>query len=347
MNRMEKSPTGIALLDLEPALEDFHQAVTRGLDQEQKQLPCKFFYDQRGSWLFDQICQLDEYYPTRTEIAILDSCADEIGEYSGEHPILVEYGSGSSIKVRTLIEHLQPAVYMPIDISKEHLVQAAQNFARDYPEMEVIAVCADYSADFELPVADEWQARRKTAFFPGSSLGNFTPEQARRFLLRVSSHLDPGDVFVIGLDLIKDPAVLHAAYNDARGITAEFNRNLLRRINAELGADFDPDQFAHEARYNDHLERVEMHLVSLGEQQVTLGDREYRFAPGESIHTENSHKYDADRFQALAAEAGFIARECWTDNMRLIPTGRCWLIFSCSLDPLFRGWGLLSPTGAR
>lgn len=304
----------ITLHDLEPNLEDFQDAVIFGLTQDKKQLPCKFFYDQAGSKIFDQICELDEYYPTRTEIAILQSCAEEIAKLAGEKPLLVEYGSGSSVKVRTLIDSLNPAAYVPIDISRDHLVESAENFASDYPEMEVIAVCADYSDDFLLPQLVTEDYNRKVAFFPGSSLGNFTPDQGLKFLKRVSSQLSVEDTFVIGLDLIKDRAVLHAAYNDEKGVTAAFNLNLLARINKELDGNFDLDQFVHKAHYNEAHDRIEMHIESLTEQQVQVGETEFAFKSGETIHTENSHKYDIADFQKMAKSAGFQPVKVWTDE---------------------------------
>lgn len=313
MNKPDSPPRPLILHDLEPDLGDFHQEVLAGLSGEAKQLPCKFFYDQAGSRLFDQICNLDEYYLTRTEIRILQDCAADIAALAGERCLLVEYGSGSSLKVRTLIDRLQPAIYMPIDISRQHLLESARRFALDYPRMEVVAVCADYGARLQLPERATSGDHQQIAFFPGSSLGNFTEEQALAFLRRVASQLATGAGLVIGLDLVKEEAILHAAYNDAQGITAAFNLNLLRRINRELGGTFDLRRFRHQARYNRSRKRIEMHLESSIRQRVRIGDREFDFAKGETIHTENSHKYEIGPFHDLARQAGLQPVKTWTD----------------------------------
>lgn len=307
----------LELIDLEPELEDFRQAVVDGLSQApQKTLPCKFFYDARGSKLFDQICNLEEYYPTRTEIAILESCADEIAELIGPGRLLVEYGSGSSLKIRILLDHLNLSAYMPLDISRDHLLQSAGQIAKDYPDLEVIPVCADYSQLTDLPTYDGASGLRKVGFFPGSSIGNFSRAEAAEFLRNVARQLQPGDGFVVGVDLKKDRQILTAAYNDAAGITAAFNLNLLNRIDRELDASLDVEGFHHKAHYNEEMGRVEMHLISCDDQQIQVGNSEFDLAANETIHTENSHKYDIDEFQHLASQSGFNPVKVWTDANR-------------------------------
>lgn len=306
----------VRLHDLEPELEDFQQAVLAGLSATPKTLPCKFFYDQRGSQLFDAICQLPEYYPTRTEIAILERCAPEIAERTGGPCLLLEYGSGSSVKIRTLLDRLDIAAYVPIDISKEHMLEAADTLLESYPALHILAVCADYSQPLDLAaVADAADAALpRVGFFPGSSIGNFGRAPALAFLRNAARHLGAGGALVVGADLKKDRAVLEAAYNDADGVTAAFNLNLLSRINAELGGDFDLGGFRHRALWNADAGRIEMHLESARTQTVQLGGRSFRFSAGESIHTENSYKYSLDEFRALAREAGFTPETVWTDD---------------------------------
>ncbi len=309
-----KTNTALALIDLEPELEDFRQAVVDGLSSApQKTLPCKFFYDAAGSALFDQICELDEYYPTRTEISILEDCVNELAELIGSDRLLVEYGSGSSVKIRILLNHLPLTAYMPIDISREHLQRSAELVATDHPELAVLPVCADYSKLTDLPVYEANPDLRRVGFFPGSSIGNFSPEEAREFMQNVARQLQPGDGFIVGVDLKKDPAVLHAAYNDTKGVTAAFNLNLLERINRELEAELDPTAFDHIATYNRDHGRVEMHLVSKTDQKIKVGDEEFRLNSEETIHTENSHKYEVEEFQQLATAAGFNPVKAWTD----------------------------------
>lgn len=297
--------------DLAPEQEDFRAAVWAGLAHQPKTLPCKFFYDAPGSALFDRICELPEYYPTRTELAILQDCAPELAELAGPDRVLVEYGSGSSTKVRTLLGALAPAAYMAIDISREHLIAATVELAQDWPALRVLAVCADYVGPLQLPAVPGHATR--LGFFPGSTIGNFTPLEAARFLGGVHRQLGPGGALVIGVDLKKDPARLHAAYNDAAGVTAAFNLNLLARINRELDGDFDLDAFAHRAGYNPAAGRVEMHLESCADQRVNVAGRRFVLRAGERIHTESSYKYTVPEFQQLATQAGFHPRRVWTD----------------------------------
>jgi dimethylhistidine N-methyltransferase len=296
--------------------EQFRQDVLDGLSRPQKELPCKYFYDRRGSQLFDEICELDEYYLTRTELAIMQQYAAEMGEQIGPGVMLVEYGSGSSVKTRILLDNLpQPAAYVPVDISDEHLDSTAQSIARDYPQLEVLPVCADFTEDFDLPAATV-DVTHAAVYFPGSTIGNLRPHKARHLLERIAPLCGTGGGLLIGIDLQKDPDVIEAAYNDRRGVTAEFNLNLLHRINRELAADFDVDQFQHLAFYNSELGRIETYAVSRCDQTVTIGKRRFRFRRGERIHTENSHKYTIEDFAALAAEAGLTLRRHWTDGQR-------------------------------
>lgn len=303
----------LALHDYMPAPEDFRDALVAGLRRTPKSIPSKFFYDARGSRLFEEICSLDEYYPTRTEIGLLEDHAEEIADLIGRGARLVEFGSGSSVKVRILLDAMRkPAVYMPIDISREPLLRAAEGIARDYPEIEVVPVCADYSAPMPLPES-RTPTVKTAAFFPGSTIGNLTPREAAAFLRRVAKRVGPGGELLIGIDLKKDPGILEPAYDDSRGITAKFNLNLLRRANRELQADFDLDRFRHRAFYNAAEGRIEMHLESVAAQTVHVDGEAIRFAPGETIHTENSYKYEIGEFLTLAFEAGFAPVKTWTD----------------------------------
>jgi dimethylhistidine N-methyltransferase len=303
-----------AFHDFEPAVDDFGVAVLRGLSQTPKTLPCKFFYDEVGSQLFEEICDLDEYYPTRTEIGLLKSHAPEIAQMIGGGAHLVEFGSGGSIKVRILIDALDHmSSYVPIDISRDHLVQAAAGLARDHLDVPVVAVCADYTDDMDLPDLGEGP---RIGFFPGSTIGNFTPKEAVEFLSNAHDWLLGGGL-VIGVDLMKDEVILKAAYDDAKGITAAFNKNILVRCNAELGGTFDLENFEHRATVNHEKGRVEMHLVSTRDQLVRVSGRTFSFRSGETIHTENSHKFTIEGFHALAEEAGFIPARHWVDDRQL------------------------------
>lgn len=314
--RRHGSASAPRLHDFAPAREDFRTQVARGLASSHKHLPCKFFYDLRGSQLFDQICELPEYYPTRTELAILQNHAAEMAAACGRQCQLVEYGSGSSLKTRLLLDRLtEPAGYVPLDISREHLLDAAHRLATYYPRLNILPVCADYTRPFVLPACDG--AARTVVYFPGSTIGNFEPHDARAFLNQAAKICGPGGGLLIGVDLKKDPALLHAAYNDASGVTAEFNLNLLQRINRELGGDFALERFAHYAFYNPRLGRIEMHLVSQEEQTVTAAGSRFFFKDGESIFTESSYKYTLEGFGALAAVSGWSVQRVWTDERRM------------------------------
>ena len=299
--------------DLAPGEESFRDAVLKGLGRTPKSIPCKFFYDARGSALFEAICGLPEYYLTRTEVAILEENAAEIAAQIGAHSRLIEFGSGASTKARILLRALdRPAAYVPVDISREHLRDAAISLAEDFPSLHVVAVCADYTRAFPLPPLPGPSGKR-VGFFPGSTIGNFEPPQVVTFLADWAALLGPGGEMLIGVDLKKDPKILDAAYNDKAGMNAAFNLNLLARINRELGGDFDVDRFAHVAFYNEAQGRVELYLKSLAEQTVTVAGQHFRFGAGELIHTENSYKYSIAEFRALAVRAGFQTLETWTD----------------------------------
>jgi len=286
--------------------------VLHGLAQSQKSIPCKYFYDEAGSALFDAICETPEYYPTRTELAIMATHAPEIGEALGRNCQVVELGSGSSLKTRRLLEHLpRPAAYVPVDISGEHLRKSADSLARRFPELDVTPVAADFTRPFDVPALHS--SARRVIYFPGSTIGNFPLAEAASLLERTAALAGRGGSLLIGIDLVKDPAILDAAYNDRRGTTAAFNRNLLVRINRELGADFDLGAFRHFAFYNPAEGRVEMHLRSEIEQTVHLAGRKFRFRVGETIHTENSHKYRVEDFRKLASNAGWRSVAAWAD----------------------------------
>jgi dimethylhistidine N-methyltransferase len=276
-----------------------------------RSVPPKYFYDARGSALFDQICELPEYYLTRSEIAILRAHACDIAERAPRDAVLVELGSGASLKVRLLLDALRPSAYLGIDISRDFLGAATRRLARDYPWLEVHAACADYSQELSLSYPPPERAR--LVFFPGSSIGNFTRTEARAFLARLTSLVRPGGALVVGVDLRKDPQVIRAAYNDTHGITAAFNRNLLQRLKREFGADVDPQAFAHEAVYDEAHGRIEMYLVSEKDQEIGMQGEAFRFAAGERLHTEYSYKYSIEEFQALARAAGYHPETVWTD----------------------------------
>jgi dimethylhistidine N-methyltransferase len=281
-----------------------------------KRLPCKYFYDAAGSALFEKICELPEYYQTRTELALLAESADEMAQVMGANIELIEFGAGALTKVRLLLDALEsPLAYIPIDISGDYLTKVCAALDRDYPTLRLHPVIADFTRPFVLP-SPLLEPVRRVGFFPGSTIGNFTREEAVAFLKTTSGILKGGGL-LIGADLIKDPAVLHAAYNDAAGVTSEFNKNLLARANRELDAEFDLDAFSHYAVYNPMAARIEMYLLSASQQRVRVGDIFVDFAEGEAIHTEDSHKYTIESFRALAWEAGFVPRQVWCDENHL------------------------------
>jgi len=304
---------GVSPLSLEQDV--FREEVLVGLQQARKTLPPKYFYDARGSRLFDRICELDAYYPTRTETALMNQWVDEMVACLGRRCLLVEYGSGSSVKTRILLDHLpDPAGYVPIDISGEHLLQTAEVLAAAYPALDVYPVVADYSEAVDLP--EVLGAAHTVVFFPGSTIGNFEPQAAVAFLKRVARLCGACGGLLIGVDLQKDIAVLEAAYNDPEGVTEAFNKNILLHINRVVGADFNPDAFAHHAFYNPVHGRIEMHLISLADQWVTVADTAVYFHAQETICTEYSYKYTLQGFASLAAEAGLQVEKVWVDDRR-------------------------------
>jgi len=303
--------------DLAPGEESFRDAVLRGLGRTPKSIPCKFFYDARGSALFEAICRLPEYYPTRTEVAILEENTAEIAAQIGPHSRLIEFGSGASTKARILLRALdQPAAYVPVDISRELLRDAAASLAEDFPSLAVVAVCADYTRAFQLPPLPGPNGKR-VGFFPGSTIGNFEPDAAVDFLANYARILGPGGEMLIGVDLKKDPAILERAYDDPAGVTAQFNLNLVERINRELDGDLDISRFEHVAFYNDIEGRIEIYIRSLANQEAWIAGTPILFAKGELVHTEYSYKYSVLEFRALAGRAGFSPVDTWTDPAQL------------------------------
>lgn len=297
-------------------LSEFGREMQAGLARKPRRISPKYFYDAAGSQLFDRICELPEYYPTRTELRILGECAGEIAGQIGPGAEIVEFGAGSLTKVRLLLDALDsPRRYLPIDISGEHLEAAAERLKADYPRLAVQPIAADYTMPLVLP-APLPGAGKRVGFFPGSTIGNFEPDEALAFL-QLAARMLRGGGLLIGVDLVKDPDRLHAAYNDAQGVTSAFNLNLLRRANAELDTDFDIDGFAHAAFYNAPEQRIEMHLVSRRDQMVSLNGERFGFVEGETIHTEYSHKFTVEGLRALAVKAGFRPLAVWTDPERL------------------------------
>lgn len=317
--------SSIDLKDVSPQKTEFLQDVLTGLQGERKSLPCKYFYDDRGSRLFEQICKLDEYYLTRTELAVMRRYAVQMAKELGPGCAVVEFGSGSGVKTAILLEHLQaPAAYIPVDISREHLQRTARQLDERYPHLLVKPVCADFTRPFRLPALTapsfrsgrgngRESARRTVVYFPGSTIGNFGPADAVTLLQWIGRLVGIGGGLLIGVDLHKSPEVLIPAYNDPAGVTAEFNRNLLVRINRELGADFDVDLFAHRAVFNEAESRIEMHLVCRADYTVRLNGVVIGFRSGETIHTENSYKYALDQFAEIAEAAGFRVQRIWHD----------------------------------
>ena len=303
-----------ALVDLKPDLADFEAELRNGLRRSPPIIPSKFFYDTRGSELFEEICRLPEYYPTRTEVRIMEAHGREIARCIGPRAQIVEYGSGSGIKTRLLLTMLeQPASYVPIEISKSALRGCYESLHETFPELSIVPVCADYTEPIQLPsVTDDHD--RSVVFFPGSTIGNFKPDDAIVFLERTAAMVGRDGGLLIGVDLVKDVDVLEAAYNDAAGTTADFNLNMLARANRELDAGFDLDAFEHRAVYDTSHDRIEMHLVPDEDQVVELGGESIRVDGEETIITEYSYKYRVDDFQEMAAESGFEARKMWTDE---------------------------------
>jgi dimethylhistidine N-methyltransferase len=284
--------------------------VIAGLSRPQKSLPPKYFYDAKGSQLFERICRLPEYYVTRAELALTRRHLASIARFAGKGCELIEYGSGESLKTRLLIRALRPAAYLPVDISAAALEAATERLSREFPWLRIAPVHGDFSRPVELPPS----RARRVVYFPGSTIGNLTPEEAHGFL---SMSRGQAARMLVGVDLKKDASILHAAYNDSRKVTAAFNLNLLARINRELGGDIDLELFAHDAVYAEAEGRIEMYLESLARQTVSVLGREFHFGKGERIHTENSHKYSVPEFRALASASGWTPAEVWTDPDQL------------------------------
>ena len=302
--------------DFKPGFERFLAEVLIGLRKSQKELPSKYFYDERGSQLFERICELKEYYITRIEASVMQANIEEIVELIGSQVLVIEHGCGNCEKVRFLMDHLQdPVAFIPIDISKEQLLQVARELDSIYPQLQILPVCADYTSSFELPIPKQ-ESRCTVVYFPGSTISNFDPIPAKHFLEHVANLCGSNGALLIGVDLKKDPAVLHNAYNDSEGLTAAFNLNLLERINRELGCDFQLDAFEHYAFYNPRESRVEMHLISQKDQAVHVNGEAISLTKGESIWTESSYKYNIDEFERMAAVAGFRVERVWVDERR-------------------------------
>jgi L-histidine Nalpha-methyltransferase len=310
-------------------LEDQHDRsralaeIWKGLSGAPKRLPCKLFYDAKGSRLFERITELPEYYPTRTEISILERHGREIADSIGPGAILVEFGSGASQKTRLLLDALSaPRVYVPIDISTDMLMSSAQALTARYPELDVRPVSGDYMQELTLPLTSEERNQRVVAFFPGSTVGNFEQAEAVSFLRRLRRACGSRAELLIGVDLPKERAVLEAAYDDAAGVTAQFNLNALEVLNREYGARFQLADFSHRSVYDERAQRVEMHLVSRRAQSVRIGKRTFSFREGEPIVTEHCYKYEPEDFRQLAESAGFDVAQVWLDEQRLFSVQR-------------------------
>jgi dimethylhistidine N-methyltransferase len=304
-------------------MTDETNAIVAGLSQARKTISPKYFYDETGSRLFEEITQLPEYYLTNTELGIMEACVEDIAALAGESASLIEFGSGSSMKTRMLLRHLHsPAAYVPVDISEEHLLDSQRSIRADFPDVEVIPVVADFTHPFDLPNPTTLPLKN-IVYFPGSTIGNFERDDAIELLRVMYQEAGQDGALVIGVDLQKNPAVIHAAYNDSGGITARFNINMLRHLNREFGADFDLDSFTHRATYDADSGRIVMELVSALDQSVRIDDAQIQFAAGETITTEYSHKYTLDDFEAMARIAGFSVARVWTDPRQWFAVHYC------------------------
>lgn len=304
------SLSSVHFYDRSLRVNDHGDEILSGLSRKAKTLSPKFFYDEKGSELFTEITRQPEYYLTRVETDLLRSHVSEISELIGDDFILVEYGSGSSEKIRILLESLKPAIYAPLDISRDYLANAAEALGSEYPWLEVHATCVDFTGEFDLPFISE---KRRVSFFPGSSIGNFERHEAQAFLKRIRSLVGESGGLLLGVDMKKDAAVLNAAYNDRNGVTAQFNLNILNHLNQEYDASFNLDCFRHEAEYNEQEGCIQMFLVSEEDQQVLIGGHPIDFRKDEKIHTENSHKYTVEEVHEMARQAGFAKAETWQD----------------------------------
>ena len=297
--------------------------IIDGLKKPEKMISPKYFYDERGSQLFDDITHLPEYYPTETELGIMRSNVEEIAQLIGKQASLIEFGSGSSRKTPVLLEHLHDlAVYVPVDISEDHLLESAEKLRRSFPGLEILPVVADFTRPFQLP-EPAIMPLRNIVYFPGSTIGNFTHDDALALLRVMHQEAGANGAMLIGVDLQKDPAIIERAYNDSAGLTAEFNLNILRHLNRDYSSNFDLDTFSHDARYNAEKGRIEIRLVNSEDQVVSIGDTDIEILQGEAILTEYSHKYTLEGFAGMAAEAGFVVEKVWTDAEELFSVQYC------------------------
>ncbi len=303
--------SGFEFYDLKPAAPRIQEEVSAGLSRRQKTLPPKYFYDEQGSLLFDEITTLPEYYLTRTEIGILQERRDDFARALKKGSWLLEYGVGSGSKSRILLDAIQPSAYVPVDISSDPLLELASSIHDEYKEMSVYPICADFTNAFELPSA--MNGKEKVAFFPGSSIGNFSRNEACEFVGNIARVVGAGGSLVLGVDTRKPASIVEPAYNDSRGVTARFNKNILQHLNARLGTSFRLDLFDHRANYIEDEGCLEMHLVCIHEHEVKIGEETFHFRQGESICTERSYKYSRDEVEDLAVGAGFVVDQTWTD----------------------------------
>lgn len=307
----------VKMLEHEIGQVDERSDILDGLSQDQKQLSPKYFYDETGSRLFDQICDLPEYYLTRTELGIMREHVEAMTGLMGPRASIIELGSGSSLKTRILLDHVEePAAYVPVDISRDHLLKTAGCLADDYPEIEILPVCADFTQSFELP-EPAVEPDRHVVYFPGSTIGNFSRDDAIDLLKQVRQVVNGNGALLVGVDLIKPRKVVEAAYNDTAGVTAKFNKNILARINRDHAGAFDPSRFEHDAVYDEEHHRIEMRLISCEEQDIPIAGQSIHFEKGEYIVTEHSHKYSIDEFGSIGEEAEFSLKDTWTDPDQL------------------------------
>jgi dimethylhistidine N-methyltransferase len=315
MNQVATRGSGVSvrLLDLHPPRGNFREDALEGLKARHKSISPKYFYDARGSALFEAITELPEYYPTRTELSIMEGYLGEMSDRVGPDVSVIEFGAGSGLKTRELLAGLHnPVSYVPVEISRDYLLESAEAIAQEFPSIEVLPVCADFTRPFQLPDPGS-PPRRNLVYFPGSTIGNFTPPQARKLLDVMHTEAADGGALLIGVDLCRDRNTLERAYNDPEGVTAEFNLNLLARMNRELGANFDLSLFSHRADWNAGDGRIEMRLISQADQEVDVAGESIPFRKGEAILTEYSHKYELAEFEALAGGSGFTVQQVWTD----------------------------------
>jgi len=307
----------VRILDLEPASDDDALDILQSLNRKPKHISPKYFYDEAGSLLFDEICLQPEYYPTRTELDILNSHITELADLVGPRASIIEFGSGSSLKTRLLLAHLNElAAYVPVDISREQLANSAVNVSRDFPDVEVLPVCADFTRPFDLP-SPRVEPMRNLVFFPGSTIGNFEKSAAMDLLRVMREEAKDDGALLIGVDVVKPKEILEPAYNDAAGVTAEFNLNLLTRLNREHDAKFDLRAFEHSAIFDEENSRIEMRLVSIKKQRIEVAGEHFDFEAGEYIVTEHSHKYSPEEFESMARKAGFSIEAVWLDSDEL------------------------------